>query len=279
MTKQLFENGHLNDAGILLYVEGLLLQKTAELPEAVLDHVENCAECRAAVFEYYEFVKDEPRPSESPYFKKHTHSNRALVPRWYWAAAAITIVLVSTITFLFNRNHRQGTHETPLITNNDTLVLTPNTKIIQDSTSKEIPLPKQEIKTKPQKPLITQTKPGVHQPNNQLAYTTESVIPSLDRIIARKGTTRGFQVYQPALMAQLNGKATFTWSPHTNDTLTLAIFTKKNQSNPQTWPLFPMDSTYRVPVQLDPGLYYWTITQPLGRKNKRLALGKFVMTQ
>ncbi|HAS44079.1 MAG TPA: hypothetical protein DCS93_26615 [Microscillaceae bacterium] len=54
-----FEGEHLNDAGIGLFVEAKLVNRQADLPAKIRDHVEECAICQREVYEFYQFMQDE----------------------------------------------------------------------------------------------------------------------------------------------------------------------------------------------------------------------------
>ena len=69
-TGSLLADGHLSDQGVLLYTEAMRLDRLADLPEPILAHVGDCAYCRQRVFEYYEFVKDEPVARPHPFFDR-----------------------------------------------------------------------------------------------------------------------------------------------------------------------------------------------------------------
>lgn len=58
-------DGHLNDAGITLYVEAMLINRRSDLPTLMQDHVEHCAACQREVYEFYQFMQDEDMSNSS----------------------------------------------------------------------------------------------------------------------------------------------------------------------------------------------------------------------
>lgn len=59
LVEGLFEGEHLNDAGIGLYVEAKLVNREADLPAKMRDHVKECAICQREIYEFYQFMQDE----------------------------------------------------------------------------------------------------------------------------------------------------------------------------------------------------------------------------
>ncbi len=51
-------DGHLNDEGVALYVDGLKLRLQTQLPAEVLVHVASCTECKAEVTELFGLMAD-----------------------------------------------------------------------------------------------------------------------------------------------------------------------------------------------------------------------------
>ncbi len=60
-------NGHLNDAGMTLYVEARLLEREQELPKSLLVHVESCAECQQEIFGLYQMMQEEDVSDLTPH--------------------------------------------------------------------------------------------------------------------------------------------------------------------------------------------------------------------
>lgn len=61
------DNGHLNDAGMTLYVEARLLEREEELPTSLLEHVEACTACQHEIFELYQLMQEEDVSDLSPH--------------------------------------------------------------------------------------------------------------------------------------------------------------------------------------------------------------------
>lgn len=50
---------HLTDEEIALYVEALELKKQERLSEAILDHVQECLECKMEIVEVWELIEEQ----------------------------------------------------------------------------------------------------------------------------------------------------------------------------------------------------------------------------
>lgn len=53
------EEGHLNDAGVVAYVQLLKQEKAHEIPEDLKQHVNNCPECQHKIVDFFELIENE----------------------------------------------------------------------------------------------------------------------------------------------------------------------------------------------------------------------------
>lgn len=69
-------SNHLNDEGIALYIDSMLYERMNELPPYILQHVENCLECKGKIGTMYNILKENFDYSniKHPYFER-THSD------------------------------------------------------------------------------------------------------------------------------------------------------------------------------------------------------------
>lgn len=51
------KNGHLNECAIGKYVDEHIHNESSTLPNEILNHIEDCQECKLAVFDVYEIIK------------------------------------------------------------------------------------------------------------------------------------------------------------------------------------------------------------------------------
>ena len=99
------DDGHLNDGGISLYVDGMILDKVKYLPKSVLQHVDGCIECKMKITHHYGILKDEVniRSNQHPYFSRFEEKNNEVSipakPRAYFILkiAATVLLLLSSI--------------------------------------------------------------------------------------------------------------------------------------------------------------------------------------
>lgn len=111
--KQFFdeEGEHLNDSGITLYVEGLILKRQKELPKEIINHVEECPQCQHEVFDFYEMMKDEPIDNlgKHPFFDDKTRKVKdnvyQMTSRLGKAAAIVVFIVFSGLAYLISTNN------------------------------------------------------------------------------------------------------------------------------------------------------------------------------
>ena len=104
------DEGHLNDAGCILYVESRLLGREHLLPKSITKHLESCPKCQLEVLDFYELMKDEDPESIEihPLLKE---SNKTILLRKAFAytsslsrvAAVILLTVVSSLAYLIVR--------------------------------------------------------------------------------------------------------------------------------------------------------------------------------
>lgn len=107
-TKQFFEeDGHLNDAGISLYTEALLLKREDDLPSELLEHVASCPRCQHEIYEFYQWMESEkdqipnPHPFLDQTFKPKTiHRVIGWTSHFGKVAAIILLTVVTSLAYL-----------------------------------------------------------------------------------------------------------------------------------------------------------------------------------
>lgn len=100
------EEGHLNDRGMIAYVQAKLLNREDEIIKPISQHVEHCAKCQTEVMLFYEMMQDEDPSEIDP---KSQDLQMILSPvRKQWTqrpllrtAAMIAIVFISSLVLLF----------------------------------------------------------------------------------------------------------------------------------------------------------------------------------
>jgi tetratricopeptide (TPR) repeat protein len=106
-TSPFFGDAHLNEMGIALYTE-FLLEKNADLAIEILDHVEDCSQCRQKVMESYTIQKSfQDCQSGKVAGKSNVRKNVFRKPISF-SAAAILIIGVLSAWYFWNRPSPQA---------------------------------------------------------------------------------------------------------------------------------------------------------------------------
>jgi hypothetical protein len=94
------EDGHLNEEGVALYVDGLRLERTKRLPEAIQAHVADCQQCRISVTDLYVLLEGDQVEQAHPTLHKPT-GQWSLIFR---VAAMVTVTVgIAAIVYFFTR--------------------------------------------------------------------------------------------------------------------------------------------------------------------------------
>lgn len=97
------ENGHLNDAGISLYVEAQMLDKLDRLPKEVRNHIDECATCQMRVVDFHQFMKNESISPQVPHPYLDTKTRRLPLGKYtIGRVAAVALLLITGYFMLFD---------------------------------------------------------------------------------------------------------------------------------------------------------------------------------
>ena len=69
------DQGHLNEENIALYLDALSLDKVEKLPVPVLEHVEDCMDCKTDIIDLFEIMR---KNSENTINRKHPYFDRVV---------------------------------------------------------------------------------------------------------------------------------------------------------------------------------------------------------
>jgi len=305
------EEGHLNDAGVTLWVDALRLKRETDLPEALQEHLELCAECRVSVFDYYEFKREDDiaELANHPYFTqldqaranaapvvsinerrvKNTNTSPAKpgfanLQRRLAVAASIVVLLVAGWVIVQNlggSNQKKGI----ISGNKDTTQTKPFKEDSANNTEKKLAdnntLPETETEGKKKEPSPEK------QPNKTQEKKTPEIqdnpvftgaIAYMDAKIANKGVTRGKDVPSPTLDGNYSSAAgvLFEWKSGVADGYRLRIMTSKTQNTPQTIEINGGLSQYKL-SGLKTGKYYWELFKVTQGRTKSVGLGRFTV--
>jgi hypothetical protein len=100
--RALFKAGHLNEAGISLYVDALLLEMKEKMPDVILNHVEECMLCKNEIIELHEICKSDPNHKSTEFIFPDYHGKATSKINYsvILKIAAAIILIVSLSFFL-----------------------------------------------------------------------------------------------------------------------------------------------------------------------------------
>ena len=275
------EDTHLNQTGVGLYVDALRLQKQDELPPEIVDHVEECEQCREKVFHYYQFKKndDVSELKHHPYFapqsatagKTRSIQNTKNQKRFYLIAASITlIILLAASLYWINNKQKQGeiTEHTE-----DSTKTKPQQKPIQEITPKEQEQVAQENQDSTPRNPDSQEEPEIQEiqrldpdPTELLALGNFDKMGFYDRSIDgsesnQRNDSNTVEILYPIVDDTLYNPIEYHFDNPSKDSVSieLKIFTKATETSATPFYIkVPPKSKYRysLPKVLNPDLYY-----------------------
>lgn len=237
-TDQFFTDQHLNENGIALYVDALMLERMESLPEELRRHVEQCDECKHHIMQVSGLLRGQSPdiPKQHPYFDRPASTVKNATP-WLRAAAAVVIILAGGALFL----------------------LLQNPKTTEPSGTTHIQSPEQHP---PQETAAQQGK----EPNTLLADNfTPS--PNLDDLIVSDFRSEAAEAVTPSNGETVRPPITFRWITAARQ-VKLKILS--NKEIPLMTAIVAADS-FIVTKKFDPGLYYWKLEE----EDELLFIGKF----
>ncbi len=105
-SKRLFISGHLTEEGISLYVDGLKLKRSADLPEEILGHVAECTQCKQRVADLHSLLDEVPYSNAQahPFFDRPRVTTRFV----YRIAAALVVTLGASAIYYYSGSNTGG---------------------------------------------------------------------------------------------------------------------------------------------------------------------------
>jgi hypothetical protein len=236
-TGDYFCEDHLSDETIALYVDAMLQNKENNLPPIVLEHVENCLQCKKNVFAIYEINKNNADSIEnnSPELKNNTGN--------FLRIAATLILIIGIGYLLYNIIGNHQTKTTPIT----------DFKSIENQHKVNSPPEKDSATTTPQKSL-----PGPQIKQNELALNTresemfEGLINSSYRSNEVEITSpRLNQLFSPAQ------SVLFQFKTDNPSTYMIKLYNNKGEKIFQSEAF--SNTSYPLRKKLPIGLYYWKL--------------------
>lgn len=289
------EQGHLNDAGVMLWADAMRLQREDELPEALKEHLELCSECRMSVFDYYEFKKDDDIAELANHFyfdKKRveqattttvkpiaasTKKRIGLLPKRMVVAASVVLLLATGVWVVQNIDKNPAVN-TELARDN-TSTQPSNTTTQKNAQTKPAPKTTTEKQTNTDQKATNEKPPkAIEVAKNPPAPVFDDAIAFLDQKIQRTNRNRGNErVNSPQQGATFAiGQAIgFKWASQAADAFELRVFTKNTQGTPQIIKINGATSQYQFAQKLKSGKHYWRLFKVNQGRKKEIGLGSF----
>jgi hypothetical protein len=246
-TGGVFRSGHLTEEGIGLYVDGLKLGKTEHLPQELLTHVAECAQCRGEIVELHQLLEDISYTKDSPHpFFDRMPAKRRRPIRIPYAIAAVILVAIG-ITYLVLRVGTKEERRVPEQPPGLTTLMRPETlQILRPEPRREPSVPQ------PMKPILA-----------------ENFTPSLnlEDLVGTTVRSSGVEIVSPASGDTLTGPVRFAWNGTVSRILILSNTEQVIASADVSGSPFVLKDV------LAPGLYYWK----LEGNDELLAVGKFIV--
>jgi hypothetical protein len=220
-------------------IERYLMHKLSESEEnAFEEHLLGCQQCRKKL-EETEGVIENIRSIETEKIfgdrQKEIHKNASVPRNYFFLKIAAGLLLMIGIGSLYLFLHNQPGITKKIVTDNDKT----------DTIKQESPSEK-----KINKPLHKENK---NESTLILAenYNPDPFYENLTENVYRGGD---FQIYSP-VNDTLSGFPVFNWKYDNTDSLTLLVINNKRVRVFEK----KIGKTYRLPIKLGPGLYYWQL--------------------
>jgi hypothetical protein len=261
--KELFNDAHLNEAGVTLYVDALFLSAIEKVPETILNHVEECQKCKNEILELYEICKSDPNHNFNDSSSLITPEKSRLdhsIPIFLRIAAGILLII--SITFILRYGFSKIPSVNTIISNstNDSQ----QTKSFNDSND----LPDKPFGNKKNIDIKNKSKEQNYIAANFKAYP---VFENLIKTKYRSGLS--IQILTPKEGTKLSQDAPllFSWEGEINEIFNILILNNKAEQVDLIKDIKGNKIIY--PEKLKTGLYYWKIET----EDELIFLGKFVI--
>jgi hypothetical protein len=275
--QEFFKKGHLNEAGVSFYVDRMLFGEVNLIPDILLEHVENCQNCKSEVLELFEICNNNPgfktdinASSQKP---RKTIFNNKLSILWRIAAS---IIIISSLTFFIVLIIEKNGTQNGIAANKeikDSILVTENKVSQSTSTKNDIA---SNIGNNPEYKghshiLVNQNS------KHEFKYIASdyAVDPDLESLIEEKFRSElSLKIISPKREQELsiNSLILFHWEGKSNEKLMIEIFNNKAEKIEE---IKNINNNNKVMLKkrLLPGLYYWK----LETADELVYLGEFII--
>lgn len=283
-TKMFKSNGHFNEEGISLYAEALYYQCLSKLPSEMLQHAEECLDCKMESLEISEIMAEDeksmPAEDDHPFFGIQQRSgkyekeaaaeinNSGKRNTFFFlklAAAILLLIAIGSAAVLIMKNRH----------------LFDKQPVVKSLPSTDTSQSKEEIKINPVLPRDTiqnqareDHKPEELKSTNSVkkdiladAFVTNT---DLERLLVGQTRSSDFKVLNPKAdsIYRNSQDVEFQWKTMMMEPLTLKVMDNLGKVKIQK---SVKGKAFRISEELRSGLYYWFI----GTDEDMLAGGKF----
>jgi len=271
---EFLNKGHINEAGISLYVDKMLLEETDFIPNVLLEHVENCKKCKSEIIELYEICKNNPDYKTTIHVTfSEKEKSRFRINLSVLLKIAASIILVISLTFFIKYINIKNSLKKDIISKkelNDTTFnaneLTNSSSVnISDSDISNKPVNKKQIHS-----LVTQ---NIKQTSSYISANYE-IYPDFENLIEESFRSEfSLKILEPKTgqVLPLNKPIVFKWKGETDEKIRIAIFNNKAEKLYEIKHI--SDNQVILNKKLRPGLYYWKVET----ESDLVYLGKFVI--
>jgi hypothetical protein len=265
VNKYIADNGHLTDEYISLFIDAHLLNRVTELPQEILEHVEECKKCKQEIINGYNLLKNisVPNVDEHPYFSKNGRSTETLKKTNYHNLykIAASIILIITLGIIGVYTFDLGEYSTisdkmdGKPNNNDSITeIIVNSELPKDTIKKN-----NETKQTEKATIIKKEKSGNLLAKADLSGKEFQVSPIMLSMLGENTRAEFLEVDYPKDSAIFENKQTidFSWNSNINDDIKLKIFNYKNELVFESEVL--AHNKLKIPENLPPGAYIWKI--------------------
>lgn len=267
------DKGHLTDEALSLHVDALKRGQPEQLPEALREHLEQCAACQEEAMALYALVADQDYSELGPHPTLEENRSSASALKMWFRPLLLLLMAVMAL-FLFWQQQQQATEPPPVVEEK----APPSVPSVgADSMGTTVPLSPPQAESGSRKPQAENRKPKTARDKakgneEQLQAIAANFTPneSLEGLVGAVTRSQGLSGVAPANGAVLNIGETvvFSWQTTIEEPLSLRLLNNREEE------VFsrPADGNrLSSPVALEPGLYYWK----LETREDLLYVGKF----
>lgn len=264
------KHGHLNDETIALYVDALKLDKTDEMPEEVLQHIDDCNICHSQAIELYAGLKtvDYSGIGKHPTFEKAENISKPSGKWWPVGLLALIAGLILVWLLFFKTT---GSEQSEDFIKNDIENVVPENETPVDTLKSNPAIEKDQKGNEPFMEEENNESPSEEHKNTQPELIAMDFTPSeeLENQVGEIYRSDDIEIDGPLNEERFKTGQTISlrWSNTNSDAIVIKVF--DNREN-----LILLRNGAKSPYRigdLKPGLYYWK----LETEDDLIHVGKF----